>query len=194
MLKHERSWLVRWERFLNLRGALAVALLPPVLAGLFVLAVETHGLVRYDPAYFTPLYAERYDTPGSVALALERALQTGGAALLAELQGLRRPATFKTGSSIIFIMLLDSDGRYFNYLYFDIDTYKRYTHYIEQVGDRWVVTPMDAYYYFHSGRWLGVFLPVALVWWLVEAVTILAVWLYRSSARFRARLWRGEGG
>jgi hypothetical protein len=187
----KKSGLVRWERLLNLRGALAAALLPLVLAGLFALAVETHGLVRYDPAYFTPLYAQRYDTPGSVALALERALQAGDTALLAELQGLRHPATFKTGSRIIFIMLLDSDDRYFNYLYFDIDTYERHTHYIEQVGGRWVVTPMDAYYYFHSGRWLGVFLPVALVWWLVEAVVILAVWVYRSSAQFRARLWRG---
>ena len=40
-------------------------------------------------------------------------------------------------------------------------------------------------------RWLGIFLPVAIVWWLLKIVVALAVWLFRASARLRARLCGG---
>lgn len=179
------------KSYLNLRWALAVALLPLVLAGLFVLMVKTMGLVRYNPAYFSETYAERYDTPGAVTRALERALQTDDQALLAELQGLRRTAAFETGPSLIFVTLLERDDRYFTYLYFDTQTYKRYVHYVEQMEGRWVVTPPDAYYYLHSGRWLVVFSPVATVWWLLEIVVTLGVLVYRLSARLRAQMYGG---
>lgn len=200
MKKHSRAWhslpgafvsrtcLLMMRSYVNFRWPLTAALLPLLLAGLFVLVVEAQGLVRYDPTYFTATYAERYDTPGAVVRALERALQTDDQALLAELQGLRRPASFETGSSMIFVMLWERSDRYISYLYLDMQTYERYVHYVEQRGDRWVVAPPDAYYYLHSGRWLTVFTPVALVWWLLEMVVILMMLVFRLSARLRARL------
>jgi hypothetical protein len=175
--------------YVNLRWALAAALLPLVLAGLFVLVVQVQGLRRYDPAYFSGTYAERYDTPGAVARALEGALQTNDRALLAELQGLRRLAAFKTSPKLIFVMLWEHGDRYISYLYFEMDTYKRHVHYVEQVGERWIVSPPDAYYYLHSGRWLVVFTPLAIVWWLLEIVVTLAVLVYRLSARLRVQMY-----
>lgn len=126
-----------------------------------------------------------------MARALERVLHTDDRELLVELQGLRRPAALETSPNLIFVMLWEHNDRYISYLYFDMQTYERYMHYVEQVGGRWVVAPPDAYYYLHSGRWLGIFLPVAIVWWLLKIVVALAVWLFRASARLRARLCGG---
>lgn len=176
---------------LSLRWVLAAALLPLALAALFVLAMQVYGLVRYDPDYFSATYAERYDTPGAVARALERALQSGDRALLAELQGLRWPAAFEANPDMIFVMLWERDERYISYMYFDVRTHHRHMHYVEQVKGRWVVSPSDPYYYLHSGRWLRVFGPLAVVWWLLEIVVILAAWLFRTSARLRERMYGG---
>ena len=177
------------RKWLNLRTALAAALLPLLLAGLFALVAEVQRFGRYDPAYFTEEYRRRYDSPGAVARALGEALRSGDEALLAELQGLRRPVSLHTGPGMIFVMLLESDDRYFTYLYFDMDTYRRYTYNVEEVNGRWVVAPEDLYFYFHSGRWWRVFLPLALTWWIVEIVVVLGVWIFHRSARLRARLF-----
>jgi len=176
-------------RYLNLRRVLVATLLPLVLAGLFVLVVQVQGMVRYDPAYFTDTYIEQYDTPGSVARALEGVLQTDDRELLAELQGLRRTAAFETNPKIIFIMLWERDDRYFTYMYLDMQTLRRYPHYVEKVKGRWVVAPADAHYYFHSGRWLVVFTPLALVWWVLEIVVVLGLLVYRLSARLRGEMY-----
>jgi hypothetical protein len=164
---------------------LLAALTPLVVIGMFILAVKAQGLRRYDEAYFTTPYLERYETPADVAIALESALQNDDWALLAELQGLRRPARLETGRSIILVMLWERGERYISYLYVDMQELHRHTHYLEEVDGRWIVSPTDGYYYFHSGRWKVVFLPVAIVWWLLEVVTV-AVWIvYRASARVR---------
>lgn len=184
--------MVKIQSYLNLRRVLAATLLPLVLAGLFVLAVQVQGLVRYDLAYFTAEYAERYDTPGAVARALEGALQTDDRELLAELQGLRRTAAFETSPKIIFVMLWERDDRYFTYMYQDMQTLRRHPHYVEKVKGRWVVSPSDAYYYFHSGRWLGVFMPLAIVWWVLEIVVVLGLLVYRLSARLRREMYGGS--
>lgn len=177
------------KSMLNLRWIVAATVFPLLLAGLFVLAVQIQSIWRYDWAYFSETYVERYNTPGSVARELERALQTDDRKLLAELQGLQRPAAFKTSPKLIFVMMWERGDRYISYLYFDMDTYERQMHYVEKVRGRWVVTPPDAYYYLHSGRWIGVFLPIALVWWVVEVVVILGVLVYRLSARLRAQMY-----
>jgi hypothetical protein len=160
-----------------------------MLLGLYVLAVEIHGLVRYDPAYFTSEYTSRYDTPGAVARALESALQTGDGALLAELQGRRNAAKFHMSPNMMFVMLWEYTDRYYTYLYFDTDTYRRYAYHVEEMQERYVITHPDAYYYLHSGRWLVVFLPVALTWWSVETVVVLGVWIHRLSARARQKMY-----
>ena len=185
--------MVKVKPYVNLRWVLAAALLPLVLVGLFMV-VQVQSVSRYDPAYFSEVYAERYDTPGAVARALEGVLQTDDRALLAELQGLRRLAAFKTSPKLIFVTLVryttwERGDRYMSYLYLEMDTYKRHMHYIEQVGERWVVSPPDAHYYLHSGRWLVVFTPLAIVWWFLEIVVTLAVLAYRLSARLRAQMY-----
>ena len=166
-----------------------VALLPVVSSTLFVLVVVALSLVRYDPVYFSSDYTERYGTPASVAHALERALQTDDQVLLAELQGLRRPTPFKTDPNIVLIMLLDRDAVYYDYLYSDERTYARYVYHVQKVRGRWVVAPSDPHYYLCSGRWLATFGPLVLLWWMLEAVVILAVWGFRAAARFRARMY-----
>lgn len=171
------------------RTALVAALLPLVLAGVTALIAEVQHRGRYDPAYFTAEYREKYDSPGAVARALGQALKTEDEDLLAELQGLREPIPLHTAPSMIFVMLLDSDERYYTYLYFDMDTYHRYAYTVEEVDGRWVVVPEDLYFYFHSGRWLRVFLPVTLTWWSLIAVFVLGTWIFRASARLRARFY-----
>ncbi len=175
--------------YIRFRWILAVVLVPFVLLGLVVLAVKVYGLVRHDPAYFTETYIARYDTAEAVVRALEIALQTDDRVLLAELQGLRWPARFKTSPSMAFIMLLDRNDRYTTYLYFDMQTYKRHSHYLEQVRGRWVVSPPDLYYSLHSGHWQQGFLQLAVVWWVLGTVVILAVGFARASERFRAWLY-----
>jgi hypothetical protein len=175
--------------YIRFRWIAAVVLVPFVLLGLVVLAVKAYGLVRHDPAYFSEPYITRYGTPEAVVRALEIALQTDDQALLAELQGLRWPARFKTSPGMAFIMLLERNDRYTTYLYFDVQTYKRYSHYLEQVKGRWVVSPPDLYYTMHSGQWQQSFWRLATIWWVVGAVVILAVGFARASERFRAWLY-----
>ena len=98
---------------------------------------------------------------------------------------MRRPARFETGEDIIFIMLWERDERYISYLYLDMSNYRRYTHYFEQVNGRWVVSPADICYYLDSGRWLVVFAPLAIVWWLVGTMVILVRLVFKLSARLR---------
>ncbi len=179
------------KRYINLRLILIVALFPLVAGGLFVLVVGGMGRVRYDSAYFAAPYTGRYETPGATARALERALQAGDQDLLAELEALRHPVTFEANPDVIFVMLWERDERYITYFYVDVQTHERYMYYFEQVNGRWVVSPPDAYYYLHSGRWLIVFTPLAIVWWLLGTVAILVVLVFRLAARVRTQMYDG---
>jgi hypothetical protein len=176
------------RRFIDFRWVVLAALLPFMLLGLYVLSIYAYEMVRYDPAYFGQAYVARYDTPGATARALEKALQTGDRALMSELQG-REAAAFKPMPNLVFIMLWERTDRYYTYLYLDRETYERHTYYVEKVRERFVVTPPDAYYYLHSGRWVVVFLPLAIAWWVLEVIVVLAVWLYRLSARMREQMY-----
>jgi len=181
-----------WRRILqciDLRKALVFALVPLVVALLFVVGVKVYGLFRYDPAYFTDQDVENYESPSDVALALETALQTNDQALMREVQGLRYPATFVTSPNIRFVILLERTDQYFTYLYLDMDTYQRYSHYVEYVDGRWVVSPEDCTYYLRSGMWLRVALPLALVWWLVQLVVVLATIVFRLSRQMREEMY-----
>lgn len=180
---------VKSKRLLNVRLILVVALLPPVAVGLFALAVTLQGISRYDSAYFTGEYVERYSSPGEVARQLEVALQTDDRALLAELQGLHQTTTFATGPDIILVMLWERSDRYSTYVYIDMDTLERHSHHVEQVRGRFVASPTDTHYYLYSGQWLKVAGPVATVWWLAGAVAILAMWVSRLSARLREHMY-----
>jgi hypothetical protein len=173
----------------TIRWILTVAFLPCAVLGMLVLAMWLYGWVRYDPAYFTEAYAERYSTSGAAAKALEEALRASDFSSLAELQGLRWPRKLSADPNLTFIMLWESTDRYTTYLYFDQETYERHLYDFEQVGKRWVMAPPDLYHTMRSGRWRDVFLPVAIAWWLLGGGGIGIVWLSRNSMRFRAWLF-----
>jgi len=181
-----RSWRVNLPA--GARALLVVALVPFVVLGLLVLGVKLDGLARYDPAYFTAGYMEKYGEPAEVVRVLEQALQTGNGPLLAGLQGLRRPGQFETGGAISFIRLWERRGRYVTYLYVDMHSYERYEHHLEQIKGRWVVAPEDVRYYLYSGRWKDVFLPLAVGWWVLGAGAVGCVWLLRTYDWLRNRL------
>jgi membrane-anchored protein YejM (alkaline phosphatase superfamily) len=132
-----------------------------------------------------------YATPGTVALALEAALQSGDQTAMAELQGRRRPASLPTSPYITFVMLTNRTDRFFTYLYMDMRTYKPYEYHLEKVDGRYVVVPPDAYYYLYSGRWIRIFIPVAVGWWLLSLVGFLLVSVRRLSARLREQMYAG---
>lgn len=167
---------------------LLVLALPFVVLGLLVLAVNLHGLVRHDPAYFTEAYVEKYGEASQVVRVLERALQIGNGALLAELQGLRWPSQFETGDTISFVKMWERTGRYVTYLYVDMYSYERYEHHLEQVQDRWVVAPEDGRYLLYSGEWKAFFFPAAVAWWVLGFAALGFVWLLRRSESLRSWL------
>ena len=184
-----RKSLPDMRRFVDARWVMLATLVPLLVLGLYVLAIQIHGLMRYDPAFFTDEYVEQYGTPGAVARALETALQNDDQMLLAELQGRQRPAEFYTSPSIIFVMMWERTDRYFTYLYFDMQTFERHTYHFEEVDGRYVAMQPDPYFYLSSGRWVLVFLPIAIAWWAIEIVAVLAVVLYRLSARMREQMY-----
>lgn len=173
---------------LTLREIVLLTLLPIVLAAVFVVVARLSGLNRYEAAYFTEAYLQRYSTPGSAALALQEALRTDDAQLLAELQGLRRTRRFAVSPHMSLTILYEIQGPYYTYLYYDTRTYRRSVHHFEDVGGRWIVVPEDAYYSLRSGAWLKTFTPMALTWWITEAVFLLGYGVYRLGQRWRAEM------
>ena len=174
----------------KLRWILMVVLLPLELLGLLALVVQAYGLVRYEPGYFTPAFAERYASPADTARLLETALQTGDEGLAAELQGLRWPAALPSSPSIKFIMLEERTDRYLTYLYVDMHDYERHPQVLEQVRGRWVVASTDLAFYLYSGQWRRAFLPLSIAWWMVGGLALGLLWLLRTSERVRAWLLR----
>jgi hypothetical protein len=167
---------------------LAIFLLPLILAGLYIIVVQFGSIFRYDQAFFGEQFQETYASPGAVARALEGALQNGDEQLYAELSGLNQtPADLAPRPELHYSILVDVDERdYFHYLYFDMGTMRRDTHYVKEVNGRWVTVPQDAYFYLDSGQWMKVFMPVSVSWWgLLLAIAIMKM-LARVGSRSRA--------
>jgi hypothetical protein len=165
------------------RSLLVVGLIPFILLGLLVSVGKAYGLMRYDPAYFTETYQERYDTPGAVAKALESALQTGDRALLAELQALRWPSSLESGPAITWVQLWERTDRYVTYLYYDVSANTPYLYHMEEARGRWVVSPSDVYHFVESGAYKRWFLTFSLVWWASGIVMMGLVYLSLASER-----------
>ena len=171
-----------------LRSILVVGLIPFVLLGLVVSVAKLYGLVRYDPAYFGEVYTTQYDSPGAVARALESALKGNDQSLLAELQGLRWPARFASSPTITWVQLWERTDRYVTYLYFDVSLYEPYPYHIEEVRERWVVSPPDVYYFVESGAYKDTFVTFSLIWWAAGVVTVGLVYAFSTSERLGARV------
>jgi len=166
---------------------IGVALVPLILLGIYALYAYIHEQFRYDEKYFSEEFKEAYAAPGVVALELENVLRTGDKAQLSDLQGLRRAVRdVQPNPNLRFAILIEIDDQgYFHYLYFDSRTFLRETHYVKEVDNRWVVVPEDLYFYWDSGNWTSVFMPIAIVWWLILLVYELARFLFHRAAGYR---------
>ena len=175
----------------------------PYVIGLLLLPIAIvlilHGvravqeLTRYDDAYFTQEYLDRYETPGSVAIDLEQALRHGDQQLMAELIGTRGgPRLIDPRPSLIYVFLLSVDGDYFQYLYFNADDYNRVVQYVTEVRGRYVASEPDLYFYMDSGRWRGVAGPIAISWWILVTVFTAGVLVYRRTAISRQQMYEQQ--
>ncbi len=173
---------------LNLRPWIIVAVLPLIAMALYVLMTLGLNRNRYDAAYFTPEITGTYDTPGAVVKALEAALATQDTEALAELQGLREPQTLATSTTLKFQTAMETEGRYLRFLFSDERNYHRSMQFVTEVDGRYVAAPQDAYFYLRSGRWLGFFMPIAGVWWLIELLAFAMTRFNRRAVQRRAAL------
>lgn len=163
----------------------------PVVVVVFIYGVtRVQELARYDPAYFTSEFLERYESPGSVAIGLERALREGDRQLMDELLGTRRGSPpLEPRPSLIFVFLLDREGGYFQYLYFNSIDYHRVIQYVKEQDGRYVASLADLYFYMDSGRWSEVAAPIAATWWILVVVYTAATYVYRRMAAARKEMF-----
>ncbi|MGH2619546.1 MAG: hypothetical protein ACRDHG_03095 [Anaerolineales bacterium] len=181
--------LIDWQYVFGL-------LLLPIAVVLVLHGVRAvQELTRYEEAYFTEAYLNRYETPGSVAIELEQALRQGDHQLMAGLVGTRRgPAPIEPRPSLIYVFLLSVEGDYFQYLYFTADDYNRVVQYVTEVRGRYVASEPDLYFYMDSGRWRGVAGPIAISWWILVSVFTAGVWVYRRTVASRQRMYEQQSG
>lgn len=167
-----------------------LALIPLLIAGGFSDYMSRQSDTRYAEAYFGPQYQDVYGTPGGVARDWEQALKTGDPTLVVELTGLKDPPRIQPNPNMTLTILLEiDDAGYYHYLYYDLQTYDRLTQYVKDVRGRYVVAPIDFYFYWDSGQWQGVFTPLAIVWWLVLVVAGVAISLFQVGARARETMY-----
>ena len=160
-----------------------------VVAFLFIISV-VQGLFRYDPAYFTEEYRARYDTPGSVAVDLERALQDGDENLMEELLGTRHsPKTMPARPDLVLTVMVSSSDKYFHYLYFETRSYRRDMRYVKERDGRFIASETDLYFYMDSGQWRKLAGPLAAIWWILVIVFTTAVYVYRRMAAVRKSMF-----
>jgi hypothetical protein len=168
----------------------------PYVAGLLITPVVTvailfmisfiQGATRYDPAYFAGEYLTRYETPGSVARALEIALRVGDEQLMGELLGTKSGATdIEPRPRLIFALLYDVNEKYYHYMYFDASDYTRHMQYVKEHDGRYIASQADLFFYMDSGQWRSVAGPIAVTWWVLVIVFTAGVYFYRSMARVR---------
>ena len=178
------------ERTLDWPFIILLYLAPLIIVVLLFIAAGVARLFRYDPAYFEEYHLRRYDTPGSIATGLERALSQGDTTLMAELQATRfDPAPLEARPNLVFSYLIDIEAGYYNYLYWDTSDFRRVAQRVHQVQGRYVVSPEDLNYWMSSGRWQEVAGPIAVLWWLTLSLTTAVMWVYRHFDRERRRIY-----
>jgi len=71
------------QKLIDWPYVIGLLLLPVVLVAVLLLAGKLQRIGRYDPAYFSPEYRDRYNTPGAVLTDVETALLHGDEQLIA---------------------------------------------------------------------------------------------------------------
>lgn len=179
-MKNKRRWFV----------LLGLIVLPLIVAGIAVSALQASVDTRYDPDYFTAEYLDKYDTPGAAALGLVEALAAGDLQLMRELVATEKgPSEFRAIPGIEIDELRNLDGDYYNYLLFSNDRRLRRIDHVKLVNGRYVVAEEDAYYLVDSGQWTALFAPLMVTYYILLLLGVGFVWLARRSAK--RRLERG---
>ncbi|HEY42916.1 MAG TPA: hypothetical protein G4O11_02930 [Anaerolineae bacterium] len=172
----DKKRIIDWPYFIGLM------LVPVIIVAILFLYAKIDELTRYDPAYFTEEYLERYPSPGMVAIGLEPVLREGDEDAMQELLGTRRGIkSIEARPDLILVFLLEADEKYFHYLYFDASDYNRVLQYIKKWNGRYIASKMDLYYYMDSGQWKVVAGPLAFAWWSLVIVFTAGVFVYRRS-------------
>lgn len=182
--------LERRRRYVDWPYVIGLVLIPVTVVLLLFVVKLVQGLSRFDSAYFTDEYRERYAVPGSVAIDLEQAMREGDEQLMAGLLATRQgPEPMNPQPSLIFIFLLGIENDYYQYLYLDTADYNRVIRYVTEQDGRYVVSEADLYYYIDSGRWPTVAAPIAATWWILVIVYTSATYVYRRTANARSQMF-----
>lgn len=164
--------------------------LPLLFIALILAAGYIQGLIRYNPAYFSGEYLERYAVPSQVLFDLERAIREADGELLAQTQGADDvPQDLEPLPNVRSLIYWDSEGEYSNYMFMDTTNYRRYMQHLKLVEGRYVRVPEGFYYLIDSGGWIDTFGPIAAIWWLVVILFTAGVWVYRYTAALREEMY-----
>jgi hypothetical protein len=175
-----RGHVVDWPYVIGL------LLVPPILAGALFGVYALQRQIRFDEGYFTAEYQERYAAPGAVAIALERALREGDRELMQELRATRAlPQDLEPKPKLIFALLLNVEGEYFDYLFFDASNYRRVIEHVREREGRYIAVEESLFYYMDSGEWLSFAAPLGATWWSLVLVFTAGTFVYRWMARYR---------
>jgi hypothetical protein len=186
MLEHG----IKAKKTIDWSYVLGLMVIPPVILAFLFLIAGIQGLLRYNPAYFTPEIVERYSQPVSLIDDLENAIEKGDSKQMAVLRGTRQvPRGLKPLPDVHFTIFWDQEGKYWNYLFQDTSTYTRYMQHLKIVNGRYVVVPENLYYYIDSGLWKTFFFPLAIIWWLIVALFTLGMWVYRTMIKVRKEIY-----
>ena len=181
------------RKYIDWQYVFGLLALPLIVLGLLMLIYLIQDRLRYNPAYFTQEYKERYKIPSTLNDDLEKAIQQGDSNLMAVLQGTRQvPGNLEPLPKVRFLIFWEKAGKYNNYLFFDFSDYHRYMQHVKEVNGRYVVVPEGLYYYMDSGGWRLFFGPAAAIWWLLVILFTGGVWVYRSMKGVREDLWGGQ--
>jgi hypothetical protein len=178
------------HRIIDWPYVIGLLLLPVFIAGIYLLIAWILAWTRYDPAYFSEDYRKRYSSPNDLLVDLETAIRDGDGELLAEVQGTRpAPGKLEKLSDVRFLIYWDGDQKYSNYLFMDMKNFHRYMQHVRLVNGRYVRVPDGAFYLADSGQWKTTFGPLAVIWWLLVILFTLGVWIYRSMAAYRQKMF-----
>ncbi len=195
-----------FKSIINTRWLLFWYALPILVFLLFVGAATLGNNNRFDATYFAPEYVEHYDQPGETAAALATAVQTASLPLFDQLYAQTGQIAYQRNPNMEVAFVNDatvgwktvlyfestpsewsaamSEARFLTYVYTDNQTYKRTSYVLEHVAGRWVVTPLDARYYWLSGRWAQSLIPLGVIYFVLTTLFWGSTYLYRAN-----RIW-----
>ena len=167
---------------------IGLLLLPFFIMGIFLLLAYIQDLTRYNPYFFNEDFQERYAVPNDVITDLEISLMRADSELLAATQGTKSgPQQLEPNPNLRFMIMLEADGKYFDYLFMDTSNYQRFPQHLKQVNGRYVRVPEGLYYLVDSQKWVSTFFPLAAIWWLLVILFTVGTWFFRVMAAYRRK-------